>query len=308
MEEKNSEASSDQTPFLQTPSPSMEPLAVTKQDPLSEQPANQSDSPSKSVDDEAPLLSEKKRSDFPSPSERKVDSSTLQRSGNISSENLKEMEIKYAAYVRHDRYGTMGRGELSLKEKVLLILALMTLVPIRLAAGLTILVTYYLICRLCTLFSAPNREEEQEDYAHMTGIRRAIIVHSGRFLSRAMLFTLGFYWIKETHRMPDPGSPDPFGKGPVSLNRLNIPSSGVKAETESTALLVSTADSHIDLKFAYYESSSSKVELVGFNSHIYEEFGDVELDSCFSISEYSTGPHAEQQMLGPYIYLAYFVH
>ncbi|KAJ7966724.1 Lysophospholipid acyltransferase [Quillaja saponaria] len=118
----------------------------------------------------------------------------------ISSENLQELEKKFAAYVRNDVYGTMGRGELPIKEKVVLSLALIILVPIRVVAALTILILYYLICRICTLFSAPNREEEQEDYAHMGGWRRAVIVQCGRALSRAILFVLGFYWINESYR------------------------------------------------------------------------------------------------------------
>ncbi|XP_059638377.1 lysophospholipid acyltransferase LPEAT1 isoform X2 [Cornus florida] len=120
-----------------------------------------------------------------------------------SSDNLEELEKKYAAYVRSDVYGTMGRGELPWTEKLLLGAALVTLVPIRVVLALVILVFYYLICRVCTMFLAPNREEEQEDYAHMGGWRRAVIVQSGRFLSRVMLFVLGFYWIKDTYRKPD---------------------------------------------------------------------------------------------------------
>ncbi|XP_052201419.1 lysophospholipid acyltransferase LPEAT1 isoform X2 [Diospyros lotus] len=116
---------------------------------------------------------------------------------------LEDLGKKYAAYVRNDVYGVMGRGELPWTEKLLLGIAFLTLVPVRVAVTLAILVFYYLICRVCTLFSAPNREEEQEDYAHMGGWRRAVIVQSGRFLSRAMLFVLGFYWIKETYRNPD---------------------------------------------------------------------------------------------------------
>ncbi|WOL10296.1 lysophospholipid acyltransferase LPEAT1 isoform X1 [Canna indica] len=50
------------------------------------------------------------------------------------------------------------------------------------------------------MLSGPFREEEQEDYAHMRGWRREVVVRCGKFLSRAMLFTLGFYWINETHR------------------------------------------------------------------------------------------------------------
>ncbi|XP_077233255.1 phospholipid/glycerol acyltransferase family protein isoform X2 [Tasmannia lanceolata] len=132
----------------------------------------------------------------------KSDSSIGSPSGSISSEDLQELEKKFAAYVRNDVYGTMGKGELQLAEKFLLGLALLTLVPIRLVFGLNVLVLYYLICRFCTIFSVPNRDEEQEDYAHMGGWRRTVIVQCGRFLSRAMLFILGFYWINESYRIP----------------------------------------------------------------------------------------------------------
>uniref|UniRef100_A0A5B7BQF0 Putative lysophospholipid acyltransferase LPEAT1 isoform X5 n=1 Tax=Davidia involucrata TaxID=16924 RepID=A0A5B7BQF0_DAVIN len=121
----------------------------------------------------------------------------------VSAENLEELEKKFAAFVRDDVYGTMGLGELPWTEKVLLAVAFGTLVPIRVAAAITLLVFYYLICRVCTLFSAPNREGEQEDYAHMGGWKRAVIVQSGRFLSRVMLFVLGFYSIEETYRNPE---------------------------------------------------------------------------------------------------------
>jgi len=66
------------------------------------------------------------------------------------------------------------------------------------------LLLYYTICRICTLFSVPNREEgDQEDYAHMGGWRRNVIVQCGRALSRAMLFVFGFYWINQTYRIPN---------------------------------------------------------------------------------------------------------
>ncbi|KAG6468432.1 lysophospholipid acyltransferase LPEAT1-like [Zingiber officinale] len=53
------------------------------------------------------------------------------------------------------------------------------------------------------LFSPPSRENGQEDYAHMTRWRRVVVVRCGRFASRAMLFTFGFYWIKESHMSLD---------------------------------------------------------------------------------------------------------
>ncbi|XP_027091815.1 lysophospholipid acyltransferase LPEAT1 isoform X6 [Coffea arabica] len=123
-----------------------------------------------------------------------------QNPATTTAPDIEELEKKYAAYVRRDVYGVMGRGDLPWVEKLLLGLALVTLVPLRLVSGLTVLVLYYFICRICTAFLAPNREDEQEDYAHMGGWRRAVIVQTGRFCSRALLFIFGFYWISETHR------------------------------------------------------------------------------------------------------------
>lgn len=122
-------------------------------------------------------------------------------------QSIEEMEKKYAAYVRRDVYGTMGRGKLSWAERLWLVPRLVILVPIRVVAGMTILVSYYVICRVCTAFRAPNREEgeEQEDYGHLRGWRRAVILGSGRFLSRAMLFVFGFYWISEANRGSEEG-------------------------------------------------------------------------------------------------------
>lgn len=127
-----------------------------------------------------------------------------------SNESIEDMEKKFAAYVRNDVYGPMGRGELPLVEKVLLCVACVTLVPIRVIVSVSLLVLYYLICRICTLFSSPNRDgEEQEDYAHMEGWRREVIVWCGRFFSRLLLFVFGFYWINETHRNPAASQDEP---------------------------------------------------------------------------------------------------
>lgn len=124
------------------------------------------------------------------------------RNSSTTGESIEDLEKKFAAYVRNDVYGPMGRGELPMVEKVLLGIAVVTLVPIRFVLALIILVVYYIICRLCTLFSAPNRDEEedQEDFAHMGGWRREVIVWCGRFLSRMLLFVIGFYWISVSYR------------------------------------------------------------------------------------------------------------
>ncbi|XP_057843569.1 lysophospholipid acyltransferase LPEAT1 isoform X1 [Cryptomeria japonica] len=197
MEKKIRELSSDEAPILTEKSGLREEeMAMKEKELLSVS--------SKSMGDEAPLLPNAQNCEQPSPSERKTERFTLEGgSPNASAQSLEEMEIKYAAYVRHDIYGTLGKGEVSWKEKALLLLALIVVVPIRVVVGFLILLTYYLICRLCTLFKAPNREDGQEDYAHMSGIRRSTIIICGRFLSRAMLFALGFYWIKEEYVIPD---------------------------------------------------------------------------------------------------------
>ncbi|CAN1163728.1 Lysophospholipid acyltransferase LPEAT1 [Linum perenne] len=121
----------------------------------------------------------------------------------ISSDSLDELSKKCAAFARHDVYGPLGCGELPFAEKLLLGLACVTLLPIRFVLAFSILFFYYLVCKICTLFSKPNRDEEaeeQEDFVHMGGWRRAVIVCFGRFLARLVLFVFGFYWINESYR------------------------------------------------------------------------------------------------------------
>lgn len=108
-----------------------------------------------------------------------------------------ELERKFVPFGRRDVYGPRRSGDPPLAEKVLLGLVLVTIVPVRVAVAVTMALFYYSICRVCTLGLEPYREDDQEDYAHVGGWRRAVIVHSGRFLSRVMFFMLGFYWICE---------------------------------------------------------------------------------------------------------------
>ncbi|KZV34230.1 hypothetical protein F511_21715 [Dorcoceras hygrometricum] len=116
----------------------------------------------------------------------------------VSNQSIEELEQKCAAFVRYDVYGKLGRGELPWPEKLLLAVGLLFLVPARVAAGMSMLVIYYVICRLCTASCSPWREDEREDYAHVRGWQRAVIVRSGRLLSRLLLFVFGFYCIRET--------------------------------------------------------------------------------------------------------------
>ncbi|XP_024530643.1 lysophospholipid acyltransferase LPEAT1 [Selaginella moellendorffii] len=111
-------------------------------------------------------------------------------------ESLEEMESKYAAYVRDDCYGALGRGALPWGERAKLAAALLTIVPLRFVLLFLVLLIYYAICRIFTLFRSPSDEEGQENYEYLRGFRRWIIASSGRFFARVMLFVLGFYWIK----------------------------------------------------------------------------------------------------------------
>jgi len=74
--------------------------------------------------------------------------------------SIVEMEKKLTTYVRRDVYDTMGHSEFPGKEKLLLDFALGTLLPIQVILVVTILLFYYLICRVCTLFSTLTGEEE----------------------------------------------------------------------------------------------------------------------------------------------------
>ncbi|KAM7514154.1 hypothetical protein LguiA_003737 [Lonicera macranthoides] len=174
------------------------------------------------------------------------DASTTTTTTGTQNSNLtiEEMEEKFAAYVRHDVYGTMGRGGLPWTEKVLLGMALVMVVPVRVVLATAVLVVYYLICRLCTMFSDPNREDEQEDYANMRGWRRAVIVQSGKFLARCMLFVLGFYSIEESYR------------NPCSDNKLNTEAecNDQSEEPERPGAIVSNHISYLDI--LYHMSSS----------------------------------------------------
>ncbi|KAG7941652.1 hypothetical protein I3843_16G055800 [Carya illinoinensis] len=184
----------------------------------------------------------------------------------ISNESSEELEKKFAAFVRHDAYGPMGRGELSLEEKVLLAIAWVILVPIRVVFAISLLLLYYVICRICTLFSAPNRDDgEQEDYAHMGGWRRAVVVQCGKFISRIMLFVFGFYWINETFRIPDNDY-----KSSAALNE----GKDVCEEPERPGAIISNHVSYIDILYhmsLFFPSfvakrSVAKLPLVGLIS------------------------------------------
>jgi lysophosphatidylcholine acyltransferase/lyso-PAF acetyltransferase len=110
-------------------------------------------------------------------------------------ESAEELDARYAPYARRDAYGVMGRGPLAPAEAVWLALSAAVLVPLRFVVGMLVLLLYYLVCRVCTLFVESDR-----GHPRLVGWRRKAVLRSGCALSRAMLFVFGFYWIRETDK------------------------------------------------------------------------------------------------------------
>ncbi|KAF8103421.1 hypothetical protein N665_0188s0357 [Sinapis alba] len=178
----------------------------------------------------------------------------LLKSESDVSAAIEELDKKFAPYARTDLYGTMGLGPFPLTEKVKLAVAMVTLVPVRFILAMSILLLYYLVCRVFTLFSSPYRgaeeeeEEEgggvvQEDYAHMGGWRRSVIVGCGRFLSRVLLFVFGFYWIHESRPDHETTSSEVAQEGEID-----------KEEPERPGVIVSNHVSYLDI--LYHMSAS----------------------------------------------------
>lgn len=88
----------------------------------------------------------------------------------------------YAPFERHDHYGELGLGSLSLFEKLRLAVLACTVVPVKLLGGLFCLLAYYLICRFAFLVPKPFRTE--------------FIAACGKIACRSCLFCLGFYQIQ----------------------------------------------------------------------------------------------------------------
>ncbi|CAN6328581.1 unnamed protein product [Urochloa humidicola] len=120
-------------------------------------------------------------------------------------ESIEELDRRYAPYARRDAYGPMGLGPVGAAEAFRLAFAAVVLIPLRVVAGMLVLVVYYLVCRVCTLRVEEEREGGEGDgYARLEGWRRDGVVRCGCALARAMLFVFGFYWIREFDcRFPD---------------------------------------------------------------------------------------------------------
>ncbi|KAI7729726.1 hypothetical protein M8C21_020931 [Ambrosia artemisiifolia] len=181
------------------------------------------------------------------PSTSTPTTSNVSDNNNNNNNNLKDLDIKYAPFVRHDLYGTMGRGHIHWTHKIITGIALITLFPLRLILATLVVVLYYVICKACTMFSGPKREDEQEGYGHIGGWKRKVMVWFGRVLARALLFVFGFYWIKETYR-------DTPHNIHTNFNHDQLYVTAKSEGIERPGAIISNHVSHLDI--LYHMSSS----------------------------------------------------
>ncbi|CAM0881068.1 unnamed protein product [Alopecurus aequalis] len=165
-------------------------------------------------------------------------------SGAPAVEEDEELDVKYAPYARRDAYGPMGRGPLPAAQVARLVFAAAVLLPLRLIAGMLLVVAYYLVCRVCTLFA--DVVEEGRPCLH--GWRREAVLGAGRALSRAMLFVFGFYWIPVSDRSVP--------------NAEDVPEDHSE-ELERPGAIVSNHVSYVDI---LYHMSASSPSFVAKNS------------------------------------------
>lgn len=105
---------------------------------------------------------------------------------------------RHAAFLRTDFYGEAGRlRPLPVTEKIRLALLAVTLLPLRLSAGLFCVAAYYLLLRVVTALLPEGL------------LRFRIARAGGRFWSRACLFSLGFFKIKWVAVSPESSAQSP---------------------------------------------------------------------------------------------------
>lgn len=110
------------------------------------------------------------------------------------------LEKQYPAFARTDIYGPMGAGPLSIVDTLRLWLGGLILFPLRLLIVILFVFIYYVICRVTLLGLHSFRRNGGPAAEGNTGLRRTIIVGSGKRLARCVLFVIGFYRIKKVKR------------------------------------------------------------------------------------------------------------
>jgi lysophosphatidylcholine acyltransferase / lyso-PAF acetyltransferase len=89
-------------------------------------------------------------------------------------------DARFDAFRRTDRYGPLGHKPQPAVEYVRLSLAAVTLVPVKMALTLAVIVTHYVVCRLAWLVPARG------------GTRDRVLAAAGAVAARCALSTLGF--------------------------------------------------------------------------------------------------------------------
>lgn len=123
------------------------------------------------------------------------------------------LEKQYPAFARTDIYGPMGTGGLSILDTLRLWAGGLVLFPLRLVAVVLIIFVYYIICRVTLLGRSSFRRNGRPAAENAVGLRRTIIVETGKRCARAVLFVIGFYHIKKVKRG---GGPDGVRSQPRS--------------------------------------------------------------------------------------------
>ncbi|KAJ1691628.1 hypothetical protein LUZ63_015783 [Rhynchospora breviuscula] len=167
----------------------------------------------------------------------------------MEDQTITELERTYAPFIRRDVY---SGGKIPFSEIALLVIALFTVVPIRLIIGMWLISVYYIVCRLCTWFWDLDR-------CCLVGWRREVVVRVGRFLCRVFMFVLGFYWINEYYAI---------------LNEIKDEKRGFHEELERPGVIVSNHVSYFDILYHMSDSfpsfvakvSVSKLPVVGLIS------------------------------------------
>jgi hypothetical protein len=101
-----------------------------------------------------------------------------------SMEEQQSLDPKFLPFIRTDRYGE-GGWLVPFWAKARLILLACTLLPLRLAACLACVASFYVTCRLATLIPSEL-------------VARRVITGCGKVWSRVCLFCLGFVYIRWT--------------------------------------------------------------------------------------------------------------
>ena len=95
---------------------------------------------------------------------------------------MRQLDPKHAPFTRDDRYGDMGTKPQPLAERCRLALLTVTILPLKVVAAASCIISFYLVCRVSEVLPA--------------SIRLPGIAFLGKLFSRLCLLSIGFANIK----------------------------------------------------------------------------------------------------------------